>query len=248
MADPNEEGVRLQKVLAQAGIASRRNAEIMIENGRIEVNGELVTEQGRRVKPERDVIRVDGARLPPPRRHAYLVFNKPCGVVCTMDDPQGRPTITDHLTAQQRADRLYHVGRLDTDTEGMLLLTNDGDFAQRMMHPSYELAKTYVAEVEGEVTDTTVARLRRGVQLEDGAVKPDRVTLGTRTAQRSMLTVVLHEGRNRIVRRLFDAVGHPVRRLSRTQMGPVRMGQVKVGEVRELTRDELGALLDAVKL
>ena len=242
-----EEGIRLQKVLAQAGIASRRAAEIMIEEGRIEVNGKLVTEQGRRVDPERDVIRVDGSRIPPPRRHIYAVLNKPRGVVCTMDDPEGRPTVAEYL-GQHSRERLFHVGRLDTDTEGMLLLTNDGDFAQRMMHPSYELTKTYVAEVEGFVQNATLKKLAKGITLEDGWVKPDHVKLGIRTEQRTMVTVVLHEGRNRIVRRMFDAVGHPVRTLARTQIGPMRMGQLRTGEIRDLTRDELGALLDAVKL
>ena len=242
-----EEGIRLQKVLAQAGIASRRAAEIMIEEGRIEVNGKLVTEQGRRVDPERDVIRVDGSRIPPPRRHIYAVLNKPRGVVCTMDDPEGRPTVAEYL-GQHSRERLFHVGRLDTDTEGMLLLTNDGDFAQRMMHPSYELTKTYVAEVEGFVDNATLKRIGKGIKLEDGWVNPDEVKLGIRTEQRTMVTLVIHEGRNRIVRRLFDAVGHPVRTLARTQIGPVRMGQLASGELRDLTRDELGALLDAVKL
>jgi len=241
------EGIRLQKVLAQAGIASRRAAEIMIDEGRIEVNGKLVTEQGRRVDPERDVIRVDGSRIPPPRRHVYAVLNKPRGVVCTMDDPEGRPTVAEYL-GQHSRERLFHVGRLDTDTEGMLLLTNDGDFAQRMMHPSYELTKTYVAEVEGFVENATLKRLTKGLKLEDGWVRPDSVKLGIRTEHRTMVTVVLHEGRNRIVRRLFDAVGHPVRTLARTQIGPMRMGQLRSGEIRDLTREELGALLDAVKL
>ncbi|MFP5416542.1 MAG: pseudouridine synthase [Actinomycetes bacterium] len=246
-AGADAEGVRLQKVLAQAGVASRRAAEIMIEQGRVEVNGRVVTEQGRRVDPDSDAIRVDGARIPPPRRHAYVVFNKPRGVVSTMDDPEGRPTISDYLGKHSR-ERLYHVGRLDTDTDGMIFLTNDGDFAQRMMHPSYELTKTYVAEVEGFVDAATLRRLSRGVELEDGFVKPDRVKLGARTEKRTMVTVVLHEGRNRIVRRLFEAVGHPVRALSRTQIGPVKMGQLKPGSLRDLTREELGALLDAVKL
>ena len=241
------EGIRLQKVLAQAGIASRRAAEIMIDEGRIEVNGKLVTEQGRRVDPERDVIRVDGSRIPPPRRHVYAVLNKPRGVVCTMDDPEGRPTVAEYL-GQHSRERLFHVGRLDTDPEGMLLLTNDGDFAQRMMHPSYELTKTYVAEVEGFVENATLKRLTKGLKLEDGWVRPDSVKLGIRTEHRTMVTVVLHEGRNRIVRRLFDAVGHPVRTLARTQIGPMRMGQLRSGEIRDLTREELGALLDAVKL
>lgn len=242
----NDEGIRLQKVLAQAGIASRRTAEIMIDEGRVEVNGRVVERQGRRVDPERDVIRVDGARIPPPRRHAYLVMNKPRGVVSTMEDPEGRPTIADHLKG--RKERLFHVGRLDTDTEGMLLLTNDGDFAQRMMHPSYELPKTYVVEVEGTVDAKTVGRLRRGVTLDDGPIAPDRIKLGDTAGGRSMVTVVLHSGRNRVVRRMFEAVGHPVRRLSRVRIGPVRMGQLKPGETRELTRDEFGALLDAVQL
>ncbi|MDO5533937.1 MAG: pseudouridine synthase [Propionibacteriaceae bacterium] len=243
----DDEGIRLQKVLAQAGVASRRAAENMIAEGRVEVNGKLVTEQGRRVDPERDVVRVDGSRIPPPRRHIYAVLNKPRGVVCTMDDPEGRPTVADHLGGYSR-ERLFHVGRLDTDTEGMLLLTNDGDFAQRMMHPSYELTKTYVAEVEGFVENATLKKLSKGIRLDDGPVKPDEVKLGIRTEQRTMVTVVLHEGRNRIVRRMFDAVGHPVRVLARTQIGPVRMGQLPAGQLRDLTRDELGALLDAVKL
>ncbi len=247
MSEADAEGVRLQKVLAQAGVASRRAAELMIEEGRVEVNGETILEQGRRVDPAVDTIRVDGARIPPPRRHAYLVLNKPKGVVCTMDDPEGRPTIVDLLGRHGR-ERVFHVGRLDTDTEGMLLLTNDGDFAQRMMHPRYELPKTYVAEVEGLVDNPTLKKLSKGVRLEDGWVNPDAVKLGLRTEQRTMVTVVLHEGRNRVVRRMFDAVGHPVRRLSRVQIGPVKMGQLPAGAIRELTRDELGALLDAVKL
>ena len=241
------EGIRLQKVLAQAGVASRRAAEIMIDEGRIEVNGKIVTEQGRRVDPERDVIRVDGSRIPPPRRHIYVVMNKPLGVVCTMDDPEGRPIVADYLGRHGR-ERLFHVGRLDTDTEGMLLLTNDGDFAQAMTHPSYELTKTYVADVEGFLDNATLKRLTKGVKLEDGWVNPDRVKLGPRTDKRTMVTLVLHEGRNRVVRRLFDAVGHPVRTLARVQIGPVKMGQLRSGEIRDLTRDELGALLDAVGL
>lgn len=247
MTDARSEGIRLQKVLAQAGVASRRAAEIMIDEGRIEVNGQLVTEQGRRVDPERDVIRIDGSRLPPPRRHVYAMMNKPRGVVCTMGDPEGRRTVADFLGRYGR-DRIYHVGRLDTDTEGMLLLTNDGDFAQAMTHPSYELSKTYVAEVEGFIDNATLKRLTKGVKLDDGWVNPDRVKLGPRTEKRTMVTIVLHEGRNRIVRRLFDAVGHPVRTLARVQMGPVKMGQLRSGEVRDLTRDELGSLLDAVGL
>lgn len=246
-ANTDQEGIRLQKVLSQAGVASRRNAEIMIDEGRIEVNGRVVTEQGRRVDPARDVIRVDGVRLPPPRRHAYYVFNKPRGVVCTMSDDEGRPCIADYLKRHAKL-RLYHVGRLDTDSEGMLLLTNDGDFTQRMTHPSYELPKTYVVEVSGQVDRKIADRLKKGITLEDGPIRADRVKVGATTGNRTMVTVVLHSGRNRIVRRMFEHVGHPVRSLARVQIGPVRLGQLRPGELRELTRDELGALLDAVKL
>jgi len=245
--DEAPQGVRLQKVLAQAGVASRRFAEELIDEGRVEVNGEPVLEQGRRVDPERDVIRVDGKRLPPPRRHAYYVLNKPRGVVCTMSDDEGRACIADYTRRLSKL-ALRHVGRLDTDTEGMLLLSNDGDFIQRMTHPRYELPKTYVAEVSGEVDRKLADRLKKGVVLEDGPIKVDRMKVGASTGNKTMVTIVLHSGRNRIVRRLFEHVGHPVRSLNRVQIGPVRMGQLRPGELRELTRDELGALMDAVKL
>ena len=238
-------GVRLQKVLAQAGIASRRACEVLISEGRVEVNSEVVLEQGRRVDPERDVIRVDGARIPPLRRHRYLALNKPRGVVATMDDPEGRRTIADLLdTRQLRNERLFHVGRLDTDSEGLLIMTNDGDLAQRLAHPSYEVPKTYIAEVAGVVSEQTLKRLRRGITLEDGPVKPTSVKIVSSVGDKTLLKITLQEGRNRIVRRTMEAVGHPVRRLSRIGIGPVRLGNLKVGEYRELTREELGGLLD----
>jgi 23S rRNA pseudouridine2605 synthase len=235
-------GQRLQKVLAAAGVASRRASEEMIGQGRVEVNGRVVTEQGLRVDPEQDVIRVDGSRIPPPRRHLYLALNKPRGVVSTMDDPQGRRTVADLIP--ERKGRLFHVGRLDTDTEGLLILTNDGDLAQRLAHPSYEVPKTYLAEVAGVVNPRVLRRLREGVRLDDGPVKPISVTLVSTAAGKSLIKITLQEGRNHIVRRTMEAVGHPVRRLSRTGIGPVRLGNLKIGEFRELTRDELGGLLD----
>lgn len=240
-----EEGIRLQKVLAHAGVASRRAAEDLIARRRVEVNGEVVREQGLRVDPARDVIRVDGKRIPPQRQHQYVVLNKPRGVVSTMDDPHGRRTVADFLGGRGR---LFHVGRLDADTEGLLLLTNDGDFAQRMAHPSFEVPKTYVAEVAGQVTEATLKRLRDGVTLEDGPVSADRTKLMQRLEDRSLVRVTLHSGRNRVVRRMFEEVGHPVRKLSRIAIGPVRLGDLKSGAVRDLTREELGALLDLVKL
>lgn len=247
MSDVEATGIRLQKALSAAGVASRRAAEQMIEEGRVEVNGEVIIEQGRRVDPATDVIRVDGTRIPPPRRHAYYVFNKPRGVVSTMSDDEGRICIADFLGRHAKL-RLYHVGRLDTPTEGMMILTNDGQLAQRMMHPSYELTKTYVAEVSGVVDKKLADRLKKGIVLEDGPIKADRVKVGGSSGNKTMVTIVLHSGRNRIVRRIFEHVGHPVRQLTRTQIGPVRMGQLPPGELRELTADELGALLDAVKL
>lgn len=238
------EGIRLQKVLAAAGVASRRASENLIHEGRVEVNGRVVTEQGLRVDPERDTIRVDGSRIPPPRRHQYVLLNKPRGVVSTLEDPEGRPTLADYLPRTK--DRLFHVGRLDTDTEGLIILTNDGDFAHKLAHPSYEVPKTYLADVVGLVDNRTIRRLEKGVNLDDGPVKPDRVSLKTRTDTRSLLTITLHEGRNRIVRRMMDAVGHPVDRLARVAIGPVRLGSLPVGQTRDLTREELGALLDLI--
>jgi 23S rRNA pseudouridine2605 synthase len=236
-------GVRLQKVLAAAGIASRRASEVLISEGRVEVNSEVVLEQGRRVDPEHDVIRVDGSRIPPPRRHRYLALNKPRGVVATMSDPEGRRTVAD-LIALHSTERLFHVGRLDTDTEGLLILTNDGDFAHRLAHPSFQVPKTYIAEVNGAVGEQTLRRLRRGISLEDGPVQPTSVKIVSTTGDKTLLKITIQEGRNRIVRRTMEAVGHPVRRLSRIGIGPVRLGNLKVGEYRDLTGEELGGLLD----
>lgn len=240
-----EEGVRLQKVLAAAGVASRRAAEDLIHAGRVEVNGEVVRVQGCRVDPLTAVIRVDGARIPPPGEHRYLVLNKPRGVLSAMSDPHGRPTLAQYLP---EGERLFHVGRLDADTEGLLLLTNDGDMAQRLMHPAFEVVKTYLVDVDGPISDGTLKRLRDGLTLDDGPIRPDRVKLVQRTGKRSLVEVDLHSGRNRIVRRMFDDLGHPVKRLSRLAIGPINLGSLRVGATRELTSSELGALLDLLDL
>jgi 23S rRNA pseudouridine2605 synthase len=239
-------GVRLQRLLADAGLASRRGSEELIAAGRVEVDGQVVTRLGTRVDPARAVIRVDGTRLPPRTERAYLALNKPVGVVSTMRDPQGRPDLAGVLG--RRAERLYHVGRLDADTEGLLLLTNDGDFAQRVAHPSFAVPKTYVAEVAGSVPARVGRKLRAGVELKDGPVAVDRFRVITTAGGRSIVEVVLHEGRNRVVRRLLAQVGHPVQRLTRTAVGPVTLGRLPVGELRDLTHTELGALLDAAGL
>lgn len=238
------EGIRLQKVLASAGIASRRRCEELMANGHVEVNGEVVTRMGARVDPNRDVIRVDGKRLPPPSAHAYVLLNKPRGIVCSMADEQGRPDLTTVLA--HREERLFHVGRLDTDTSGLLVLTNDGDLAQKLAHPSYEVTKTYVALVEGTVTPAIGATLRQGVELEDGPAAVDRFRVKDSSRGRSLVELDLHMGRNRIVRRLLAEVGHPVIELTRTALGPLRLGDLSVGASRDLTRDELGALFDSV--
>jgi 23S rRNA pseudouridine2605 synthase len=252
VTDPDAEDhlVRLQKFLAQSGVASRRRCEELMLGGEVEVDGEVVTRLGTKIDPRTAVIRVQGRRLPPVSPHVYLAVNKPRGVVSTMADPEGRRTLQDLVA--DRSERLFHVGRLDTDTSGLILLTNDGDFAQRMAHPSYEVDKTYVAEVDGAVTKATLQRLRDGVLLEDGpvAVSSARlVSAGEGAARgRSIVELVIHEGRNRIVRRLLAEVGHPVRRLTRTRIGPVTLTGLRPGETRELTAEELGALLDAAAL
>ena len=245
--ETDDEGlVRLQKLLAQSGVASRRKCEELMLGGLVEVDGEIITRLGTKVDPRTAVIRVEGRRLPPVSDHVYLVLNKPRGVVSTMSDPQGRPTLSDYVA--DRPERLFHVGRLDTDTDGLILLTNDGDFAHRMAHPSFEVDKTYVAEVEGAVGRATLTRLLDGVTLEDGPVAVSEVRVVSSHGQRSIVELVIHEGRNRIVRRLLDHVGHPVLRLSRTSIGPVRLGDLKHGRLRELDDREVGTLLDRAGL
>ena len=243
----DEDGqIRLQKLLAQSGVASRRRCEELMLEGEVEVDGEVVTRLGTKVDPRTAVIKVSGKRLPPISDHVYLVLNKPRGVVSTMSDPQGRRTLTDLVG--DRPERLFHVGRLDTDTSGLLLLTNDGEFAHRMAHPSFEVEKTYVAEVAGRVAKGTVSDLLAGVTLEDGPVQVRRARMIATAAEKSIIELVIHEGRNRIVRRLLDQVGHPVRQLSRTRFGPIELGTLGTGRLRELSDDELGQLLELVGL
>jgi len=239
-------GVRLQKVLAKAGVASRRAAEELIAAGRVEVNGVVVRELGRRVDPQTAVIHVDGSRLVLRDDLVYLALNKPRGVHSTMSDEQGRPCVGDYVRG--RSERLFHVGRLDADTEGLLLLTNDGELAHRLMHPSYEVLKTYLAQVPGQVPRDLGKRLRAGVTLEDGPVAVHSFKVVDATPGRAMVELVVHEGRKHIVRRLLESVGHPVQRLVRTAIGPVRMGDQRPGSMRPLNRAEVGALYQSVGL
>lgn len=246
---PWGEGERLQKVLARAGVASRRAAEEMIEQGRVEVDGIIVREQGLRIDPERAVVRVDGTRVVVREELVHLALNKPKGWQSTMADDLGRPCVGDIVAERVVAgQRLFHVGRLDADTEGLLLLTNDGDLAHRLMHPSYQVSKTYLATVQGEVHRSIGKILREGVELEDGPAAVDKFQVLEVDAGRSLVKVVLHEGRKHIVRRLLDAVGHPVTRLVRTHVGPVVLGDQRPGTLRVLGRDEIGKLYEAVSL
>lgn len=226
--------IRLQKVLAQAGLGSRRACEEMIADGRVTVDGEEAL-LGDRVDPETSVVEVDGVPIGIRPGSVYYLLNKPSGVVTTADDPQGRPVVVALVPAEPR---VFPVGRLDLDTEGLLLLTNDGDLTHRLTHPSFGVEKEYLAEVEGEPGRGALRRLREGVELDDGLTAP--ATVGV--VGPSLLRIVIHEGRNRQVRRMGEAVGHPVRRLVRTRIGPVTDRTLSPGEWRELTQAEVRAL------
>ncbi|ABK02928.1 23S rRNA pseudouridine2605 synthase/16S rRNA pseudouridine516 synthase [Arthrobacter sp. PvP102] len=241
------DGIRLQKVMASAGVASRRVCEEMISEGRVEVDGKVVTELGVRVDPKTAVIHVDGLRIQLDENMVYMVFNKPKGVVSTMEDPDGRPCISDFVR-NTHGERLFHVGRLDVATEGLLLLTNDGELANRLTHPSYEVPKTYLVQVRGPFPQGIGAQLKAGVELEDGMASVDSFKLVDSTPGHVLIEVVLHSGKNRIVRRLFDAVGFPVLRLVRVKVGPIGLGDQRQGSIRNLGKQEVGHLLASVGL
>lgn len=242
--DPD--GVRLHKLLASAGVGSRRACEELIAAGRVSVDDQVVRELGVRIDPRRQVVHVDGIRVTLDESRVYLAFNKPKGVVTTMSDELGRPAISDYLGG--RNDRLFHVGRLDADTEGLLLLTNDGDLAHRLQHPAYEVLKTYVAQIPGPVPRDLGRRLREGIELDDGPIRVDGFKVVDSQPGKAMVEIVIHEGRKRIVRRLMEAVGHPVLSLTRVQVGPIRLGDLRSGRTRVLTSAEVGQLYAAVQL
>lgn len=246
---PEPEGVRLQKVLSQAGIASRRVAERMIVDGRVEVDGHIVTELGTRVDPDTAEIRVDGSRVVLDDSMVYLALNKPVGMHSTMSDDRGRPCIGDLVEHRVRGNKkLFHVGRLDADTEGLLLLTNDGELAHRLMHPSYEVPKTYLATVTGSVPRGLGKTLKAGIELEDGPAAVDDFAVVDAVPGKTLVRLTLHEGRKRIVRRLLAAAGYPVESLVRTELGAVSLGEQRPGSIRALTRKEVGDLYKAVGL
>ena len=228
------EGERLQKVLARAGFGSRRACDELIDAGRVTVDG-TVAELGRRVDPSRDHVAVDGVPVSIREGLVHYLLNKPAGVVTTASDPQGRPTVVELVP---EAPRVFSVGRLDADTEGLLIMTNDGDLAHRLTHPSFGVEKEYVAEVQGAPSRASVRRLRDGVELDDGVTAVARVAL----VEPNVLRIVIHEGRNRQVRRMCDAVGHPVVRLVRTRIGPVSDRRLPPGQWRPITPAELREL------
>ncbi|MBF0671372.1 MAG: rRNA pseudouridine synthase [Salinibacterium sp.] len=236
------EGVRLQKLMAAAGVASRRVSENLIAAGRVEVNGEVVTELGRRVMPE-DQVSVDGVAIQLDTSRRYVMLNKPVGIVSSLQDERGRPDLGRFVS--QYEERLFNVGRLDAQTSGLLILTNDGEMAHVLAHPSFGVMKTYIAKVRGKVTAQTIAKLTTGFELDDGFIAADKARLLTSgsNADASMVEITLHSGRNRIVRRMLDEVGHPVIDLVRRQFGPLHLGTLKAGQMRDLTKEEVGKLL-----
>jgi 23S rRNA pseudouridine2605 synthase len=236
--------IRLQKVLAAAGLGSRRKCETYITAGRVTVDGEVVDELGARVDPEVSVIHIDGVRIAQASGHVVLALNKPRGVITAMSDRHGRQCVGDLV--QDLDERLFHVGRLDADTDGLLLMTNDGELAQRLGHPSHEVNKTYVARVQGRVDKGTLQRIKNGVIIEDRVVDVEKIAMLDQSADATLIELTIHEGRNRIIRRLCEEVGHPVIDLARTSIGPIQLGNLKPGQTRELTRDELGRLYSAV--
>jgi 23S rRNA pseudouridine2605 synthase len=236
-------GIRLQKAMAAAGIGSRRACEELIAAGRVAVNGRVVREMGTRIDPAVDVVEVDGATVPVVPDLVYLALNKPRGVVTTMSDDQGRPSVGDYVA--DRADRVFHVGRLDTDSEGLLLLTNDGTLTHRLTHPSFAVPKTYVVQIDGRVPRRLAQQLRSGVELDDGPARADSARIVAATDAAAQIEVVIHDGRNRVVRRMFEALGHPVRRLVRTHIGPLALGELRPGRLRHLSQAEVRTLYKA---
>ncbi|MFD5920928.1 pseudouridine synthase [Kitasatospora sp. NPDC127035] len=239
------EGERLQKVLARAGIGSRRACEELIDQGRVDVNGKRVTEQGKRVDPEKDEIKVDGLTV---ATQSYLFFalNKPAGVVSTMEDPDGRQCLGDYVT--NRETRLFHVGRLDTETEGIILLTNHGELAHRLTHPRYGVTKTYLAAIQGPIPRDLGKKLAQGIELEDGFARADSFKVISNVGKNYLVEVTLHEGRKHIVRRMLSEAGFPVEKLVRTHFGPIALGDQKSGWLRRLTNPEVGQLMHEVGL
>lgn len=237
---------RLQKYLADCGVASRRASEKIIAEGRVRVNGKIITQQGTKVDPLKDSVQVDGKEVRAEEKAVYLLLNKPAGYVTTVKDPQGRPTVIDLL--QDIQERVFPVGRLDYETEGLLLLTNDGELAYRMTHPKFQMVKTYIATVKGQLSEEKLARLRDGIKLEDGMTKPAKVKVIRREKYKTVFEIQISEGRNRQIRRMCKTVGNPILELKRISVDNLTLDKVEVGEYRHLTPDEVDRLCARVQL
>lgn len=240
---PKSEGIRLQKILAEAGIGSRRTCEELIDQGRVSINGKTVKVQGMRVFPDEVEIRVDGDLIQSSAEKTVMMLNKPTGVLTTMHDEMHRPCVGDYVS--NRSERLFHVGRLDADTDGLLILTNDGQLANHLTHPAFGVAKTYLVRIPAPVPKDLGKQLRSGVVLEDGLARFDSFKVIDSTKSEAIVEVVLHEGRHRIVRRVFESLGFPVRGLTRVAIGPLSLGDLKVGHLRRLTSNEIRSLRNA---
>ncbi|GAC1658770.1 MAG: pseudouridine synthase [Candidatus Dormibacteraceae bacterium] len=236
---------RLNRFLARAGVASRRQADLLIAGGAVRVNGRRPPADGVLIEPGVDRVEVDGKLVEPPATHSYIALNKPEGFLVTADDPGGRPTVYELV---KTGGRIFAVGRLDMDTHGLLLMTDDGELANRLAHPRYHVAKEYLVQVDGQPNESRLRRLRDGVDIGDVTTKPAEVEFLAANRGRSLLRIVIREGRNRQVRRMFDAIGHPVRDLERTGFGPLRLGRLKEGHWRRLRQAEVMALRREVKL
>ena len=232
--------MRLQKYMAECGVASRRKAEELIAEGRVTVNGERITEMGVQVE-ETDEVRVDGRVIRLETEKRYVIYHKPAGEVTTVSDPEGRPCVLDHF--RDYPVRLYPVGRLDYDSEGLLLLTNDGALTERLLHPSHQVDKTYLARVTGSVSLEEIRQLRQGVLLDDHKTSPAKVRVIKLETFATVVLVTIHEGRNRQVRRMFEETGHKVLQLRRVRFGPLELGGLPRGQWRELTPDEIRKLM-----
>ena len=234
--------MRLQKAMAHAGVASRRASEELIVKGLVKVNGKVVTELGSRIDSSRDKLEVRGRPVQVDTDKLYLAFNKPLGVISTMNDDEGRQDLSNFFNEYER---VFNVGRLDADTSGLLLMTNDGEIANQLTHPSFEVPKVYVARVTGTVVPSTISKLSAGIELEDGFIQVDKAKILDSGNQMSLVEITLHSGKNRIVRRMLERVGHPVKDLIRQQFGPIKLGTLRPGDARELGKLEVSALISA---
>jgi len=241
MSEIKDNTIRLEKYLALAGVASRRGSKDIIESGRVTVNGKKVFIPGTRINPEVELVKLDGQEVIIDRQLVYIMLNKPKGYVCTVDDEFDRPTVLDLLPDIKQ--RIYPVGRLDMDTEGLLLLTNDGDLTNRLIHPRYHVDKVYITWVEGEPSQQTLDRLRQGVKIETGLTSPAKVDIIQKSSGKTELKIIIHEGMKRQIRRMCREVGHEVLYLKRIQIGPIELGNLPIGEYRFLSKEEVNELV-----